>query len=173
MPKDPTRWIEAPEVKDIAERLIPKHHAHLRSWAEEIRYVFRKEAQVSKGRAVWGKAHKITGLPCYLATNAPGDVNAFDDTPPPSADMFVMEIAHDIWTRLTPKQQEALVDHELMHFTIEMDDNAGVVRGIRGHDVEEFSAIAQRHGAWRPDLIEFADAMQLSLISAVETDPTL
>jgi hypothetical protein len=163
LPKDPTRWIEAPEVKDIADRLIPKYHAHLRSWAEEIRYVFRNEAQVSKGRTVWGKAHKIAGLPCYLATNAPGDLNAFDDVPPPPADMFVMEIAADIWAKLTPKQQEALVDHELMHFTIEMDDNAGLVRGIRGHDVEEFSAIAERHGAWKPDLAEFAEALQLSL----------
>jgi hypothetical protein len=166
MPKDPTRWIEAPEVKDMAERLIPKYHAHLRSWAEEIRYVFRNEAQVSKGRTVWGKAHKITGMPCYLATNAPGDANAFDDVPPPPADMFVMEVAADIWEKLTARQREALVDHELMHFTIEMDDNAGLVRGIRGHDVEEFREVVERHGAWKPDLAEFAEALQLSLLTA-------
>lgn len=165
MPKAPTRWIEAPEVRDIAARLIPRYHSHLLSWAEEIRYVFRNEAQVSKGRTVWGKAHKIAGLPCYLATNAPGDLNAFDDVPPPPADMFVMEIAADIWERLTDKQKEALVDHELMHFTIEMDDNVGLVRGIRGHDVEEFREVVERHGAWKPDLAEFAEALQLSLLN--------
>jgi hypothetical protein len=164
MPKDPTRWIEAPEVKDIADRLIPKYHAHLRSWAEEIRYVFRNEAQVSKGRTVWGKAHKITGLAAYMMFNSPGDLNSFDEVPQ-RADAFVMEIAHDIWKQLTPKQQQALVDHELMHFTIEMDDNAGLVRGIRGHDVEEFREVVERHGAWKPDLAEFAEALQLSLLN--------
>ena len=165
MPREPTRWIEAPEVKAIAERLIPRYHSHLRSWSEEIRYAFRDEAQVSKGRTVWGKAHKITGLACYLATNAPGEPNAFEDTPAPPADMFVMEIAADVWERLNCRQRQALVDHELCHFTIDFDDNAGLVRGIRGHDVEEFSEIAERHGAWKPDLAEFAEALQLSLLS--------
>lgn len=163
MPKEPTRWIEAPEVKDIADRLIPRYHSHLMSWATEIRYVFRNEAQVSKGKTVWGKAHKITALPCYLATNAPGDANAFDDVPAPPADMFVLEIAADIWTHLTERQREALVDHELTHFTIEMDDNVGLVRGLKAHDVEEFRSIAERHGAWKPDLAEFAEALQLNL----------
>jgi hypothetical protein len=163
MPKDPARWIEAPEVKDIADRLIPKYHSHLMSWAEEIRYVFRNEAQVSKGKTVWGKAHKIAGLPCYLATNAPGDINAFDDVPPPPADMFVMEIAFPIWEKLTEKQRVALVDHELLHFTIAFDDNDGLVRGLRAHDIEEFREIAERYGAWKPDLAEFAEALQLSL----------
>ncbi len=132
MPREPTRWIEAPEVKAIADRLIPRYHSHLRSWSEEIRYAFRDEAQVSKGRTVWGKAHKISGLACYLATNAPGEPNAFEDTPAPPADMFVMEIAADIWERLNDRQREALVDHELCHFTIDFDDNAWVVEHSEG-----------------------------------------
>lgn len=46
-----------------------------------------------------------------------------------------------------------------------MDDNAGLVRGIRGHDVEEFREVVERHGAWKPDLAEFAEALQLSLLN--------
>jgi hypothetical protein len=161
-----TRWIEAPEVKDIAERLIMAHHPNLELWMDEIRYVFRNEATKSKGKTVFGKAHKITKLACYLANNSPGDVNSFDDDPPP-ADMFVMEIAADVWEVLTLAQRDALVDHELSHFDIEYDED-GFKRLIRPHDLEEFTAIAKRHGAWRPEIKDFADVLQLRL--NVETE---
>jgi hypothetical protein len=158
-----TRWIEAPEVKDIAERLIMAHHPNLELWMDEIRYVFRNEAAKSKGKTVFGKAHKVTALACYLATNSPGDMNSFDDSPPPPADMFVMEIAHDVWEVLTREQREALVDHELQHMDVLYAEDGSFKRVIRPHDIEEFNAIVQRHGAWRPDIKDFADALQLRL----------
>lgn len=40
---------------------------------------------------------------------------------------------------------------------------------IRGHDVEEFSAVVQRHGCWSPDLVEFARAV----IESLNHGPTL
>jgi hypothetical protein len=74
-----------------------------------------------------------------------------------------MEIAHDVWEVLTTAQREALVDHELMHFSVEFKEDNTFKRVIRPHDIEEFNAIAQRHGAWRPDIKDFADALQLRL----------
>jgi len=156
-----TQWREAPEVKEIADRLIPEHHQEIELWMDEIRYVFRDKAQKSKGRIVLGKAHKVGGMACYLIHSAPGDLNEFGDQ---AGDMFVVEIAADAWENLTTRQRIALVDHELCHFTIEIDEGTGeIVRKIVGHDVEEFNVIASRHGAWKPDLTEFAEALQLKM----------
>jgi len=156
-----TMWREAPEVKEIADRLIPEHHQEIELWMDEIRYIFRDKAAKSKGRVVLGKAHKVGGMACYLIHSATGDSNEFGDQ---AGDMFVVEIAEDAWENLTARQRVALVDHELCHFSIEIDEDDGtVLRKIVGHDVEEFSAIAQRYGAWKPDLTEFAEALQLKM----------
>lgn len=157
-----TMWREAPEVKEIADRLIPEHHQEIELWMDEIRYVFRDKAQKSKGRVVLGKAHKVGGMACYLIHSATGDINEFGDQ---AEDMFVVEIAEDAWETLTARQKEALVDHELCHFSIEIDEETEgeVIRKIVGHDVEEFRAVVERWGAWKPDLTEFAEALQLKM----------
>jgi hypothetical protein len=155
------QWREAPEVKEIADRLIPEHHQEIELWMDEIRYVFRDKAAKSKGRVVLGKAHKLGGMACYLIHSAPGDLNEFGDQ---AGDMFVVEIAEDAWETLTMRQKEALVDHELAHLSISINEEDGSIqRNIRGHSVEEFTEIIQRHGAWKPDLMEFAEALQLKM----------
>jgi hypothetical protein len=157
-------WREAPEVQDLAEELIPKHHKRIQLWADEIRYVFRDEAQRSKGRVVFGKAHVVKDLACYLANHSAGDDHDFENAGP--ADMFVIEIAWDVWEQLNPAQRLALVDHELEHLVAQFDDSTlELKRKIRGHDIEEFHAIAQRHGAWEPSLVEFQKALQLPLFA--------
>jgi len=143
-----TVYSPAPSVKAIAERLIPLYHADLVD--VRIEYVFRDNNATSAGKEMWGKARKVSGLNAYLAT----EDTAFEHGPGDD-DFFVVEIAKNIWQLLTHVQQEALVDHELCHLSIDYND---VKLVIRSHDVEEFGAVIQRHGLWRVDVKQFVDA---------------
>lgn len=159
-------YSDAPSVRDFAEQLIKQHHPHLTN--VKIEYVFRSEATIKNGCPVWGRAKLVQGLNAWLAT------------PPlqrwerPDC-FFVLEIARDIWSRLTETQQKALVDHELSH--CERDSESGNLM-IVNHDVEEFTHILRRHGLWKVDVEMFAKASaeQLSFMAIVEqriNDPSL
>jgi hypothetical protein len=146
----PVRWSEAPEVQAVADRLIPLYHVHLQTFDAEIRYVFRSEIQRKETKEIWGKAHLVTGMNAYLAQP---DASRREDT------LFVLEIAKPIWDRITPSQQEALVDHELEHFQIEVKEDGTLAKYLLPHSIEEFDCIVARHGAWRPDIVRFAKAL--------------
>lgn len=133
-------YTPAPEVKDIAGKLIGLYHDPLLN--EDIEYVFRSEASSSKGKVVLGKARKVTGLPAYLSRTS-------------EEPFFLMEIALDTWENLSADQKEALVDHELCHFGITEDGR----RFILPHDLEEFAAIVERHGLWNPAVKRIAAAV--------------
>lgn len=155
-----TTYWHAPEVEEIAQKLIAEHHSHLAG--VEIKCVFREPIAKSKGKLQLGKARKISGLNAHLV----GLARPYDrgDDPP---DFFVIEIASMTWHSLTEAQRLALVDHELCHFDVEWNENDDTEKLIiRGHDLEEFTEIVARHGLWQPDLENFAKAAskQLSLL---------
>lgn len=64
-------------------------------------------------------------------------------------------------------QRRAVLDHELFHAAVKLDDKKQPVvdeRGrmqyrIRKHDLEEFSAIAERYGCWKRDIETFAKSL--------------
>lgn len=153
MAKDPLKYWEADEVDEIALDLINKFHPHLAG--ESIIYLFRSEHAESNGKIELGKAKRIGGLNAYLANrhdleqqNDAGDNPAEKQVAEP---IKLIEIAFDVWQQLNTKQREALVDHELMHFAAD--------GGMRGHDLEEFRAIVDRHGLWRPEIELFAQTI--------------
>lgn len=151
-----TKFRPAPAVAKIADPLIKRHHDHL--VGVRIDYLFRDKAQVSKGRPIWGVARKITGMAAYLGAKE------HDETREGCDPFFVIEVAEDVWGGLTDKQRTALVDHELAHCAVTVDDEGVLKLSIRGHDLEEFKAIVQRHGLWAPDLQEWQRAIaQLQL----------
>ena len=53
--------------------------------------------------------------------------------------------------RLNHAQRLALLDHELCH--VMGDTDTGFT--MRDHDIEEFNAVIERHGAWSRDVVEF------------------
>lgn len=134
----------APEVKKIADDLIQDYHQHLTN--VRIEYLFLSEVPVNKGKEVWGRARKVTGLNAYLASDK------FEDEPQP---FFVIEIAREVWNKLNDKARMALVDHELSHCEVDVD-TGGLM--VVSHDVEEFSPVIVRHGLWRPDVESFVRA---------------
>jgi hypothetical protein len=143
----------APPVAAIADTLIGDHHPHLKD--VHIVYLWRPKAASSKGAVVLGKARKITGLNAQLVAFA---------SPEPLAD-------EDTWETLTEAQRTALVDHELCHLGVDIPEKADKDRKliILGHDLEEFAAVVERHGLWRPDVETFRAVMgQPSLFEGLQ-----
>jgi hypothetical protein len=144
------RYTPAPSVAATAAELISAHHQRLLDYGHiRIEYVFRSEHANSNGKAVWGRARKITGLNAYLASNEPDDEEEIEP-------FFVIEIAADIWEALDGAGRRALVDHELSHCNVVEGDDGTVKLGLVAHDLEEFEAIVRRHGLWRSDVASFA-----------------
>ena len=149
MSKEKTIYTPAPEVKEIAEELIPKYHAHLAECNVRLDYVFVSKTPVKGGKDIWGTCRKITNLNAHLA----GEEQSF----------FVIVISEPVWDILPRDKKVALVDHELCHAWAvfdqkEDDDNAEVVKlSIIPHDVEEFSCIIRRHGLWKDDVKAFVE----------------
>ena len=140
------KYRPAPAVERIAEELIPKYHEHLEG--VRIEYVFRDKASSKGGKVVAGRAHLKSGLVAYLAQDRPSESFDLNDER-----FFVIEIAEDVWSALEAAQREALVDHELSHCMLDVDEDDGSWDlSIVGHDVEEFAAVIERHGLWQPDL---------------------
>lgn len=145
MPK--TVFTPAPEVKDIAERLIPLYHHHLIDCNVRVDYIFSSKVTVKNGKEVWGTCKKVTNLNAHPAGH---------DDP-----FFVITIAEPIWEILPPDKREALVDHELCHawaeFVEDKDGEQVVKISIKPHDVEEFACVIHRHGVWTEDAKKFIE----------------
>lgn len=125
-------------IEAIAKPLIPPYHPELAT--ARIKYVFVDKASKKGGRPVFGKAKKISGISEYLI----------------EAD-FVIEVALDEWNSMPEEQRTALVDHLLERCTGEEDEKTGDMGWlVREPDVQEFTSILRRHGAWNADLTTFA-----------------
>lgn len=140
-----TMYAHAPDVAHIAGDLIATIPDHADLAGVDVIYVWRDKATKTRGRTVLGKARKVSGLHALLARDLA------DDAP-----LFVVEIAQDEWIRLTTKQRYALVDHELSHLRVKIGDDGERDLSVRGHDVEEFRAVIERHGLWKDDVADFA-----------------
>lgn len=137
----PAEWRKAPQyIIDTAKRLIEAHHPELLE--ARIAFLMRSEASKSNGLIVMGRAKK---MPAELQVIYPFD--------------FVIWLASDEFSYLSPGQREALIDHQLCHLQW-IDD----VPKIKGHDFDgEFLEIINRHGLWWPRSDAFAVAVQAAL----------
>lgn len=140
----PSSYWSAPEVKAIADMLISEHHEMLENSNVRIEYLFRSDVSSSKGKLVFGITKKITAVHAALA-----------DSEEP---FFCIIIAHPAWEVLPHKHRVALVDHELCHCGVEVNEKGDVKLILRNHDIQEFTQIVQRYGAWSPDVQEFLRA---------------
>lgn len=136
----------APEVRDIAEKLIQDYHKDL--LGHRVEYIWREKAVVRAGKVTLGKAKKISGLNAFLAS---GEPLAGDDD---DQSFFVIEIARDAWGGLTEEEKIALIDHELEHCIVDEEGKTS----IQPHDLEDFLVVYRRHGAWSEALQRFAVA---------------
>lgn len=83
---------------------------------------------------------------------------------------FVVLLNKTFWQNVTVtlEQRAALLDHELCHATVKLDDRTNEpvrdergrkVYRIRKHDIEEFADIVRRYGCYKRDLELFAGAL--------------
>lgn len=146
-----SRYTPAPDVKEIAQELIPQYHPSLVD--ARIEYVYDSKVPKKGAKEVWGSMRKISALPAYLA--APENAQSGGA----AEDFFVMTISKPVWEDLEHKDKVALVDHELCHALVKIDEDTGETKlYVVPHDLEEFTAIVQRHGLWREDVKRFFDA---------------
>lgn len=140
--KAPKVYGSAEAVEEIADQLVPTYHSELAS--ARIKYVFVSEASKKDGKPVLGKVRKISGELEYLL-----DLD------------FLVVVALDCWNEATNRQKEALVDHLLERCTGEEDENTGEMKwSVRTPDVQEFTDILNRHGAWTENLVGMVEVAQ-------------
>lgn len=82
---------------------------------------------------------------------------------------FVMSLNYKAWQMMMIGQHRAVIDHELTHCqveleedgeTVKMDTHGRIVYRLRGHDIEEFSEVVLRNGAYMPELESFGTALR-------------
>ena len=160
------QYKQATEVERIAQDLIEEHYGHL--LGVRVTCVLINKTPTSKGRAVWGRAKKISGLPAFLADEN-GLPDEYEDQPP---DFFVIEISEEKWSLLSDKGKQALVDEQLVKLDIVEDDEGRVNLAVRDRGVVVIPELIQRHGLYNDSLKGAAaiGAEQLELLSEEERD---
>lgn len=141
---------DAPEVRAIAEELIAEYHPHL--VGKRIAYAFSDKAGRKNGKTVLGTASIESGKSVFFAAGAPSEYQG--------GKFFLMTISEPNWRVLKREQRLALVDHELAHMG--KDPETGEVC-LWPHDIEEFTAVVERHGLWMRDVQDFVEAVTASL----------
>lgn len=149
-------WKAAPDVREIAERLIltTPEHQHLAFC--KVVYLFNRKVEKVRGAEAFATASKVTGRNAHFLVEG---IDNADYVDPESC--FVVSVWESAWNELSDPQREALVDHKLCHCKVEEDEDGNGRLYINPHDIEEFHSIVQRHGTWRPDLASFVRDAQV------------
>jgi len=89
---------------------------------------------------------------------------------------LLIEVNWEEWKFLSDERKIALIDHELCHFSLEIDDEGKKKYVLLSHDIEEFRAIVDRWGLWKPDVQRFAVSIergrQLDIFASVDKGET-
>jgi hypothetical protein len=135
-------YVDAPELKQRAKRLIEKYPELNHCTEARIHYLFR----ISESCKYLGKCNKANSRWKHLT-----DMD------------FVLEFWASWWEEATDLQKEALLYHELKHIerTVKMkDDQEVVIWRTKKHDVELFIHEIENYGAWSTDLVVLKEAFK-------------
>lgn len=132
-------YIEAPDIKAIAEMLI-RRHGHL-AWLASVRisYLWRCKGGQAGGKATFGACQRASGLVRHFGRVALVIWLAWD---------------HCGLVAMTRRQVEALVYHQLLH--AERTEKGQAV--IQPHDFEGFTRELEEYGPWQADLQRMVEA---------------
>ena len=141
-----------PSEYKLVDQLVKAHHTDLRDARIALAWCTSWRRDVD-GRIKLGQCRRASALDRQL--------HEFD---------FVILLQKEFWTNVTVsnEQRTALVDHELCHASVKLDphngepiedENGRKVYRTRKHDIEEFGEIVERHGLYKRDLEQFAQAI--------------
>jgi hypothetical protein len=142
-------FADAPELANIAERLIGEHGYLDNLRACRLRYLWKRKTGVSKGRLKIGYIARVSGLLSHAY---------------PGIDFVVWLSATTAReARFSPLQVAAAILHQLCH--VGEDDNGNWIK--LPHDFEGFAAEVRAYGVWTQDLkvaqTAFTMAQQMGL----------
>ena len=132
----------------------------------EVRKSYHKETLDAKIALAWRKdtkpdtdGHLVLGR-CVKASDLQRELAEWD---------FVILLNQEVWNEpeFDIGRKRALLDHELCHADVSLDDEGEQkvdskgrkVWRVRKHDIEEFQAVVKRHGCYKKDLEVFAEAL--------------
>ena len=136
----------------LLEELVAAHHEDLTQARIALAWCTSWKPDVD-GIVTLGKCRKASDLDRELA--------AFD---------FVILLRQSFWQDplVTDVQRRALLDHELCHGTVKLDQHGEPVEDERGrlvyrlrkHSIEEFTEVIERYGTYKSDLEYFDRAIE-------------
>ena len=137
-----THYTDAPEVENIATRLIEKYPELEECQDAKVKYIFK----VSKKSDKWGSCAIASGKWKYLTD--------YD---------FVIEMWAGVWSDLTDHQREALTYHELRHImkVLKIKDDEVIVKWrTRKHPYEFFLREFIHYGPWTDQYKELFEILR-------------
>lgn len=158
--KVPPSWRSAEEIRPRLRALIDAHHEHLKECP--IFLVFNSDCKTSRGKSVQACVEKLSGYSSWLAQCAFGQelgIKVSKPNPFTPVPVFVIKVWEDFWNDASEEIQNAVLDHELCHIQKGEEGQFGIV----GHDLEEFAAVIDRHGAYDADIQRIARAIKKRL----------
>jgi hypothetical protein len=164
-------------VASMAMPIIHKFHPHMIGHPVIFRF-FHKDKK-SKGRFTIGQASKLSPVERHaygilldrnLADGVIPEWSLFGDMEEGElAEGWVIALHHPTWVAWTKTKREdlqrALLDHELCHCAVEVNDDDEEVVGLVGHDIEEFTAVIARHGDWMGEVERLEKARSASQLT--------
>lgn len=157
-------------LKAVRVRLIPWEKDGKRTFPYRLLDKIRKKSHTSIKRAKIALAWRIALKPDRDGHLVLGMCKRASDLQRELADWdFVILLNKEVWKdkEFTTDKKMALLDHELCHAAPALtrdgehkqDERGRYVWRIRKHDIEEFQGIVERHGCYKRDLEEFAEAL--------------
>jgi hypothetical protein len=138
----------APEVEELATKLISAYHPHLTNAI--FVYAFTDKPIRKGGHEVIARVKRLTGLAAYLAIKskaaaADAPIAQYEET------VFAIEVVQPKWEGLDENARHATIDHELSHVRPGPKGKLKLV----SHTIEEFGGILLRWGFYLPDRLAF------------------
>jgi len=175
-----SRRAKAPKPKKVSYELILRDSViggPMYALLDELVESFHEDLRQARIALGWCTSWKpdvdgrVTLGKCKKASDLDRELSEFD---------FIILLARWFWRAddVTELQRRALLDHELCHAALKLDANGEPLEDERGrrvyrvrkHDIEEFTAVVDRHGCYKADLESFAAALRRSM-SAQGFDP--
>lgn len=141
-------FISDARLEKLGKARIAEFYPHLKDL--NISFLFQEKARKSGDKIIAGKCSKVGDREFFL--------HGHD---------IIIEIAQDIYLGSSAEINNAVMDHELAHIGIKKDKDGldaydsktGRIKlFIKKHDLQEFTEIYERHGAYHEDIYNFVNA---------------